>query len=208
MVDPKLRIEVDDKSLVKALGTLRGRADIVIARAANRTITTTNKAMSKGVRARYPKVKDGEVKKALFKRKATAVNPTASLTYKSMHENLYKHGYVSPRKIVKTGYGIKPDPKYYKAHVIKGRPKYPLTERPRPFVQMMPNGHVGLFRRKTKDGMKFYKGTHKRNAIEAVQAPALSQMMKNGGVLKETEKVAGEAFLKRLDHEIDWELRK
>ena len=206
MVEQK--ITVDDKSLVRALGTLRGRADIVIARAANRTITTTNKAMSKGVRERYPKVKDGDVKKALFKRRANASNPTAELTYKSMHENLYKHGFVSPQKIVKTGYGTEPDPKFYKARVMKDSPMYPLMERPRPFVQMMSNGHVGLFRRKTQDGMKFYRGAHKRNAIEAVYAPAISQMMKNDEVLQETEKVAGKAFLKRLEHEIDWELRR
>lgn len=200
MAEPKMRIEVDDKSLVKALGTLNRKADIVIARAANRTIATANKAMRKGVRKRYLKVKDGDVRKALFKRRASASNPTAELTYKSQHENVYKMGKVSPPRIVKHH-----NPRYYKAQVMKDNPMVPLRNRPRPFVQMMPNGHVGLFRRVSDEAKN--KGD-KRNKIEAVQAPALSQMMKNEEVLQDTEKVAGKAFLKRLEHEIDWELRR
>lgn len=200
MAEPKMRIEVDDKSLVKALGTLNRKADVVIARAANRTIATTNKALSKGVRERYPKVKDSDVRNALFKRRASASNPTAELTYKSQHENLYKMGYVSPTRIVRNH-----DPNYYSAHIMKEAPMVPLRNRPRPFVQMMPNGHVGLFRRVSDEARS--EGD-KRNKIEAVQAPALSQMMKNEEVLQDAEKVAGAAFLKRIEHEIDWELRR
>lgn len=203
MAEPKMKIEVDDKSLVKALGTLNQKADIVIARAANRTIVTANKAMSKGVRKQYPKVRDGDVKKALFKRKATSADPTAALTYKSQHENLYKHGYVSPKRIVNNH-----DPSYYRAHVMKGTPMVSLLGRPRPFVQKMQNGHVGLFKRMTAEEMKNYHGTHKRNAITAVYAPAISQMMKNDEVLQDAEKAAGDMFLKRLEHEIDRELRR
>lgn len=205
MAEPKMKIEVDDKSLVRALGTLNRKADIVIARAANRTIATTNKAMSKGVRERYPKVKDGDVKKALFKRKATSANPTAELTYTSGHENLYKHGYVSPRRIVNNH-----DPSYYRAHVMKGTPWVRLTGRPRPFVQKMPNGHVGLFRRMTAEEKEKnkYHGTHERNTITAMYAPAVSQMMKNDEVLQDAEKAAGDMFLKRLEHEIDRELKR
>ena len=191
----RTEITVDDKSLQKALGKLQGRADIIIARAANRSMTTANKAMSQGVRKKYVAVKDGDVKKALFKQKASARNPVASLTYKSKHENVYKMGRVSPKRIVKDN-----DPKFYKGRVMKDEPFKPLKGRPRPFVQRMPeNGFVGLFRRKSNNGSR---------KIEAVQAPALSQMLKNEEVLENTQKVAGEVFLKRLEHEIDWELRK
>lgn len=203
MVEP--RITVNDKEVSRALRALGQKANIVMARAANRAATTANKEMSKAVRARYEKVKDGDVKKALFKRKATSSNPTAELTYKSSHENLYKLGNVTPKRIVKTG-GEKPNPKFYKARVMKGNPFEPLMERPRPFVQKMSNGHIGLFRRKSDDGRNL-RGK-KRNAIEAVQAPALSQMLKNKEVLQETEKIAGEVLLKRLEHEIDRELRR
>lgn len=200
----KMNIDVDDKSLVKALGTLNKKADIVIARAANRAATTANVAMSKGVHERYPKVKAGDVKKALFRRRATPANPTAELTYKSNHENLYKLGYVSPPRIVRGN-----NPRYYKARVMKDHPLVPLTERPRPFVQKMPNGHVGLFKRMTEEEKEKnkYHGSHERNAIEAFYAPAISQMMKNDEVLKDTEKAAGDMFLKRLEHEIDRELK-
>lgn len=207
MAEPKMKIEVDDKSLVRALGTLNRKADIVIARAANRTIATTNKAMSRGVRERYPKVKDGDVKKALFKRRATPERPLAELTYKSSHENLYKHGYISPRRIVRGN-----DPKYYKARVMRGHPYVPLTERPRPFVQRIKNktgeDKVGLFRRMTEEEKKGYNGSHKRNAITAVYAAAVSQMMKNDEVLQDAEKAAGDMFLKRLEHEIDREIKR
>ena len=202
----RTEITVDDKSLQKALGKLQGRADIIIARAANRSMATANKAMSQGVRKKYVAVKDGDVKKALFKQKASAHNPTASLTYTSKHENLYSMGLVSPKRIVKGN-----DPKFYKARVMTDHPFKPLKGRPRPFVQRIRNpkkDHVGLFRRRTEDQMTNYRGKHRRNAIEAVQAPALSQMLKNEEVLDNTQKVAGEAFLKRLEHEIDWELRK
>lgn len=191
----RTEITVDDKSLQKALGKLQGRADIIIARAANRSMATANKAMSQGVRKKYVAVKDGDVKKALFKQKASAHNPTASLTYTSKHENVYRMGRVSPKRIVKGN-----NPRFYKAQVMTDEPYKPLRKRPRPFVQRMPsNGFVGLFRRKSDNGSR---------KIEAVQAPALSQMLKNEEVLDNTQKVAGEAFLKRLEHEIDWELRK
>lgn len=203
----KMTVGVDDKSLVKALGTLNKKADIVIARAANRAATTANVAIGKGVHTRYPKVKVGDVKKALFRRRATPANPTAELTYKSNHENLYKHGYVSPPRIVRGN-----NPRYYKARVMKDHPLAPLMGRPRPFVQRIKNktgeDKVGLFRRIPKDNMKNYNGSHERNAIEAVYAPAISQMIKNTDVLQDAEKAAGKMFLKRLEHEIDRELRR
>lgn len=186
---------IDDKEVKKALVTLGNRADAVIARAANRAMTTANKRMSKEVRERYVAVKNEDVKKALFKRRASANRPTATLIYKSKHENLYKMGKVSPRRIVKRN-----NPPFYEAQVMKDGQMTPLKRRPRPFVQKMPqNGHVGLFRRKSDDGLR---------KIEAVYAPALTQMMTNKEVLANVEKETGETFLKRLDHEIAWELRK
>lgn len=200
----RAEIAVDDKSVQEALGKLQEKADIIIARAANRSMATANKAMSQGVRKKYVAVKDGDVREALHPRQASARNPVASLTYKSKHENVYRMGRVSPKRIVRGN-----DPKVYKARVMTDEPFKPLKGRPRPFVQRMPeNGFVGLFRRRTKDQMTNYRGTHRRNAIETVQAPALSQMLKNEEVLENTQKVAGEVFLKRLEHEIDWELRK
>lgn len=188
-------ITVDDKDVREALGKLQGKADIIIARAANRSMTTANKAMSQGVRKKYVAVKDGDVKEALSKQRASARNPVASLTYRSKHENLYRMGRVSPKRIVKNN-----NPRFYKARVMTEEAFKPFKKRPRPFTQRMPgNGFVGLFRRESDNGSR---------KIESVQAPALSQMMKNEEVLENAQKVAGEAFLKRLEHEIDWELRK
>lgn len=202
MVD--VQVNVSDKEVKKALRNLGSKSGVAISRAANRAATTANKEISAETRERYIGVKAGDVKKALFKRgKATSARPVATLEYRSGHENLYKMGNVSPKRIVKTGRGYA-NPYFYKARVMKGQPFVAFMRRPRPFVQEMSNGHVGLFRRKT-DAER--KPEDKRNAIIGIGAPALVQMMKNEEVIGSVQEAAGEMFAKRLEHEIDHMLK-
>lgn len=210
-----MQVNVSDKAVKKALRTLGSRSGVAISRAANRAATTANKTISAETRERYIGVKAGDVKKALFKRgKATSAKPFATLEYRSGHDNLYKTGDVSPKRVVKTGRGHA-SPHFYKARVMRGRPFVALMGRPRPFVQEIRNpkgeNKVGLFRRKTDEEKaesrrKGTKGTG-RNAIVGVAAPALVQMMKNKEVLDGVRKEAGAMFEKRLEHEIDHMLK-
>lgn len=196
MIEPK--IAVDDKEVTKALSMLGSKSNMVMARAANKTIATTNKAISQEVRKRYRNVKARDIRQAIFRRsRANAMKPTAELEYKSQHIGLYKLGMVTPKRAVKNH-----RPGCYKVSVKKNSPWIPMRERPRPFVQVIKNeggkDHTGLFRRTAEHTRK----------IEELYAPAVTQMMKNEKVIQSMEKTARKALRKNLEHEIDWELRR
>lgn len=203
MIDAQ--ITVSDAAVKRALGDLRGKSGVVISRAANRAATTANKVIQDETKKRYLATK-ASMQKALFKRKATAASPTAALIYRSSRENVYKwRGAVSPTYVVKRSAPPKPNPRYYSVRVMRSHGPIPMIGSPKPFVQRMKNGHVGLFRRKSTDERK--KGD-KRNAIKSVDAPALSQILKNKETLDYMREKAGAAFVKNLEHEIDYLLKK
>ncbi len=197
-----VQVTVSDKAVKKALGSLQSKSGVVISRAANRAMGTAEKVIRDETAAIY-EINKREVSKDLKRKKATVAKPTAILTYKSAHKNLFwwksrgRSG-VSPARPVQSSSPFNPDPKYYSAHVMRGRGNIPLNSGPRPFVQIAKSGVIGLFRR-TSD--------HPRSPIRGVAAPALTQIIQNDKVLDRLQKETGIMLQKRIEHEVDYLLK-
>ncbi len=189
-------ITVSEEEVKRRLGILANKSGQVIARAANRSINTGKKAIKQETAQIY-NVRQRDVEEIVKIRKATQANPTAKLTFKDRHKNLYSFGKestVKPRYPVRSSNSYDPDPGYVTATVKKTRTNVPLSGRPKPFVQISPqNGYILLFQRKSNDA---------RAPLRGVAAPALPQIVKNEKVMARFSRDAGSMFVKRLDHEI------
>lgn len=208
-------ITVDEVAIREKLGELAHKSDVVMRRAANRALTTANKTVKKETAKRY-RIKQSDVNKTLTLHRASGSALYASVVSKGRHENLAQFK-VSPlrrpRRKKRGGY----TPNVYKAAVEKGGGLKKLDGKVKPFVATMPNGFTGVFQRKVakqKKGLaglfaKVVKWRRKRsgkrtdNQIEAVQAPAVPQIIKNDAVMVVVTKEANEMMLKRAEHEIE-----
>ena len=83
-----VQVTVSDKAVKKALGSLQSKSGVVISRAANRAMGTAEKVIRDETAAIY-EINKREVSKDLKRKKATVAKPTAILTYKSAHKNLF-----------------------------------------------------------------------------------------------------------------------
>lgn len=195
MVD--VTILVNETEIKRRLGKLAYKSGSVISRAANRAATTGKVAISKETAKKYDISKSDLNSPRVFTlKKATRGNPTARLTYSGNHRNLFlwnNKRAVTPGVQIHWTHG-NPNVKHYKARVMKGHRRTPLTGSNAPFIQKTKNnGFVGLFRRKTES-------TYSR--LVGVAAPAVPQIVKNEETLALFTQNAGEMFQKRLEHEI------
>lgn len=191
-------VDIDDTAVKRSLGNLANKSGDVIARAANRTITTARKTLRQET-SRIYEVRGKDVEQSLKVKKATRSRPEASLTYISSHQNLYQwssHGrsVVAPRTPVVSSSPFDPDPAVYRAHVMKSHSSgIELGGENKPFVQITRGGNLGLFRR---SGRSPYP-------LKGVAAPAVTQVMKNDDVKEKFIKETSEMLTKRLEHETD-----
>ena len=200
-------ITVDEAVIREKLGELAHKSDVVMRRAANRALTTANKTVKKETAKRY-RITQSDVSKTLTLHRASGSALYASVVSKGQHENLARFK-VSPlrraRRKKRGGY----TPSVYKAAVEKGGGLKKLDGDVKPFVATMPNGFTGVFRRKAGKKKRsrllgiFAKSAKRNNQIEAVQAPAVPQIVKSDAVMVVVTKEAGEMMLKRAEHEID-----
>lgn len=189
-------IYVNEDVVRQRLGALANRSGSVIARAANRSVSTGKKVLKQET-ARIYNVRQKDVDGILKVTKATSSRPVLTLTYKDSHPNLYVFGRPSsltPRFVIQSSDPVNPDPEYVRAKVMKRGGYIPLQGRPRPFVQQVKNGNIALFQRISNEA---------RAPIRGVAAPSLPQVIKNDKVLERFTREAGEMFEKRLLHEID-----
>lgn len=198
------RVQIDAKEVEKALGlTLAKKAGLVMARASNRSITTGKSVLKKATAEKYM-VRQKDVEKVLKVTRATANKPSAVLTFKDDHKNLFywtkrQRSVVTPNVPISYDGDGSPLPKVYAAHVTRERGQVELGGKRKPFVQIAKkSGNMALFRRVSTNSRK----------IEGVAGPALPQIVGNKEVLHKFESKTSEMLLKRLNHEIDYELSK
>lgn len=213
-------ITVDEAAIQEKLGELAYKSDVVMRRAANRALTTANKTVKRETARRY-RITQSNVSKTLTMHRAGGSAFYASVVSKGRHENLatFKVSPLRrPRRKKRGGY----TPNVYKAAVEKGSGLKPLDGDVKPFVATMSNGFTGVFQRKKatqKRGLlrlfaKAMQSKRKRsgkrtdNQIEAVQAPAVPQIIKNDAVMVVVAKEASKMMLKRAEHEIERMLKQ
>lgn len=195
--------EVDIGDVEKRLGTLKNKASLVMARAANSSITTGKKIIKKETASKYL-VAEKDVEAVLHVTRADRRHPFAKLVYKDVHENLFRWNKGSGPVAVSPGKEIsfknhKPDPKIYKGRMLRGQSLQKLGGSRKPFVRISKRtGEMALFRRKDE---------HSRELV-GVGAAALPQIIANPRVMQRFEKETSEMLQKRLLHEIDRELKK
>lgn len=193
----ELYVDGNMQYIENALGDLSHRANLIMSRAANRTISNVSKNIKKEVSARY-RIKSTDIAKTLKVTRASTSHPYAVVESKDVHQNLayFKVSPLRKGRILKSG---KRSPRVYRASVKKGGSFGSLTGNGKqiPFVTTIKkNGFTGVFQRKRGiEGLAGY--------IEGVYGPAIPQTIKNREVMKAISTEANETMTKRLKHEIN-----
>ncbi|MGB8452734.1 MAG: phage tail protein [Anaerocolumna sp.] len=191
----EINIDAPDIAYIKArLGQFSKRAYVVRYRAVNRTLSSTKTDIAKQVNLRYI-IKQKTVKDSLKAVKATSRNPTAIIKSKGTPIPL-KDFDVSPLKPVKRlkrgGY----NPKVYKSRVLRNTS---LKGVPRMFVA---KGQV----MQRPEGATREENNNIKNWLKL--ALSVPQMINNEDVYTKIEKNSMQMLKQRLDHEIEYELRR
>lgn len=201
MIDVSIELDLED--VEKRLGAMKKKASIVMARAANRSITTGKKILKQETAKKYL-VREKDVEEILHVTRAARRYPYVKLVYQDEHQNLFRWNQrsgkvaVSPGRVISYRKG-KPSPKIYKGRMFRDQSLQKLGGSRKPFVQISKRtGKAALFRRDGSDPKK----------LVGVGAPALPQVIANPEVMQRFEKEAAEMLQKRLLHEIDRELKK
>lgn len=199
-------ISVDDNGIEERLGDLYYKAEAVMRRASNRAATHAATRIGVETEKRYI-ISKKTVKSAIRVYRAGVNLPFASVVVKGMHPGLEKFS-VDPFSPMRRSKGGKSDPDTYTAEVIKHGGKKYLGGSPKPFVAQMPNGHMGVFRRKTDEEKRRSRRRNKRNTIVGVYGPAIPQIVKNAETMRAVDEAAYNKLLERVEHEISFELSK
>lgn len=180
----------------RKLGVMSDKAPSVMYNVINRVASNVRKNISKFVLKRYI-IKSEDVKKTVtISKRPSKADPTAIITSKGELIPLIKFRVKADTPIKK-----RPQPDY-KAKVLK---KSKLSVSRHSFVQQMPSGHIGIFRRKliSKELGSIVKGgKEKFKAIRELYGPSVPEMVGNEEVWKLIEKDAISMRDKRLEHEI------
>ena len=183
-------IQVDPVEVERKLGDLSHKANIVMSRASNRTITNVTKNMKSEVKKKY-RIKSSDIGKTITAKRASVNQPFASVISTDRHPNLAKFK-VSPNRPVKVLKSKKRSPKAYMAAVERTNSGIYLTGENKPFIATMQNGFTGLFQRKSV----------KNRRLKGVYGPAVPQMLKNDAVMRVINQEASEMMMKRVEAEI------
>ena len=184
-------IQVDPVEVERKLGDLSHKANIVMSRASNRTITNVTKNMKSEVKKKY-RIKSSDIGKTITAKRASVNQPFASVISTDRHPNLAKFK-VSPNRPVKVLKSKKRSPKAYRAAVERTNSGIYLTGENKPFIATMQNGFTGLFQRKSV----------KSRRLKGVYGPAVPQMLKNDAVMRVINQEASEMMMKRVEAEIE-----
>ena len=183
-------IQVDPVEVERKLGDLSHKANLVMSRASNRTITNVTKNMKSEVKKKY-RIKSSDIGKTITTKRASVNQPFASVISTDRHPNLAKFK-VSPNRPVKVLKSKKRSPKAYRAAVERTNSGIYLTGENKPFIATMQNGFTGLFQRKSV----------KSRRLKGVYGPAVPQMLKNDAVMRVINQEASEMMMKRVEAEI------
>ncbi|MEB3103081.1 phage tail protein [Ferviditalea candida] len=184
------RIVIDTSQLnkvVKGLGEFEKQMPGAFTSAVNRTLDHVYSKTGSIVKGHY-NVTSKEIKDSMEKHKATYSRPRAWIQIRSRRFTLARFlpgGLGSTSKIAKVK--VKKSAGYKR---VGGNPK--------PFVQHSPDGNTHIFRRTGK----------KRYPIDVLRTISPTQMVENLNVEKEIQEAANKMLEKRIDHEINYRLKK
>ena len=186
-------IQVDPVEVERKLGDLSHKANLVMSRASNRTITNVTKNIKSEVKKKY-RIKSSDIGKTITAKRASVNQPFASVISTDRHPNLAKFK-VSPNRPVKVLKSKKRSPKAYRAAVERTNSGIYLAGENKPFIAIMHNKQkdfTGLFQRKSV----------KSRRLKGVYGPAVPQMLKNDAVMRVINQEASEMMMKRVEAEI------
>ena len=176
------------KNVRDSLLHIPGAADKAIARAINKA---AEKARTEGIKAicgEYA-IKPSDVRKTIHIVRARPGNLSAQIISTGGPIPLIKF-HVTPRKPPAKGTKVKD-----REVVIAGVKFGNAADMPHSFIARMPNGHLGVYSRKSGAG---------RNPIKQRYGPAVPQMLGNLSVLGYIETRANERLEKELRHQISY----
>jgi hypothetical protein len=191
----EINIDAPDIADIKArLGQFSKRAHVVQYRAVNRTLSSTKTDIAKQVSLRYI-IKQKTVKDSLTTIKATSRNPTAFIKSKGNPIPLinFKVDPMEERKIENGNY----NPRIYKARVLKHGSRLTGISRMFYVKGQLLQRPVGATRRENeniKNWLKF--------------AFSVPQMIGNEKVYDKIKETSIKKLKERVDHEIEYELRR
>jgi uncharacterized FlaG/YvyC family protein len=179
-----LEIKFDEKRLDEIRRMLRDIPNAmpkVISRGINRTTTSTRAEIARQISAEV-KITQSAVKKGIKVTKATQTRWQADLDLFAKRIPLIKFG----AKQLKKGVS-------YRISKSGGRKK--ITDPARPFIQTLPSGHKGVFRRKTP-------GT-KRLPIVQLKGPSIGGVFEGAaGIAAEVQESSSLKLTKNIDRQI------
>lgn len=184
------QIKIDTSQLnniVDGLKDLEKQMPKAFVSALNRTLDRVHSRTGRFVTQQY-NVKATEIKEAMTKNKASFGRPRAFIRIRSKR---YTLGRFLPG-------GLKSSSKKARVKIKKSAGRKPVLGTPRAFVQKSPDGNTHIFRR-TGD---------KRYPIELLRTISPTQMVENLQVMEAIQKEANEYLAQRVEHEIQYRLKK
>lgn len=177
---------------------LGNKANLILSRAVNRSLSNVSKNIRNQVSEEYL-LKPSRVGKTIkTERKATVNDPTALIVSIDRHPTLSSFYFKSVRKGSKKMKSGKFRPSAYRAAVKHGD-SHLLSGRPKPFMQRV-NGNLISVRRISDN-----PGERK---LEGVYGPAIPQMLKNREILDVITAESSEIFRNRVVHELDRTMKR
>lgn len=202
-----MQIEIKTEGINKIekyLGSMQYRAKDVLYNTLKRVASNIRKNISVETRKKYI-IKADDVKKTLKFKGLKKADLTFVASSSGETVPLYKFR-VKPQDVVKLK-GIKreggnyPQRQRYKAKVIK---KSSLKALPHSFVMKMPNGHIGLFKRKiVSNELKKILKKRDFSEIYEMKGPSVPQMIANDEVMRKIQQDAEKTYNTRLEHELN-----
>lgn len=171
-----------------------------IRNASNRTGTKARGKLAKEAAKEYV-IGSGKAKTQIEFQRASGSDLLARLVSKGRATPLIDTK-VSPKRVARRSKRGGYSPKAYKVQIKKESGWKTLQESPKPFIQAMGSGHIGVFRRMPGE----YASTGK-SKIKQLYTLSVPQMFENDEVLEETRNMTMEYFYKRLDHELHYVFR-
>lgn len=177
----------DIKKVVIKLSNIPKEIPGATASALNRTLDYTVTQTGREVTKKYA-ISQKEVKKTMKKQKASKSSLYAHVESKGGLMALHKFPHTPKRYSKKAK---------VKVQVIKGKGKKVMSTSPPAFTQTMENT-TGIWKRKGK----------KRTPVVLLRTLSVPQMISNEETLKSIEEAANKKLQERIEHEIDWRLKK
>lgn len=185
-----VEIKFDEKRLEEIRKLLRGIPNAmpnVMSRGINKTTTSTRAEIARRIAAEV-KITQAAVKKSIKVTKATRTRWRADLDLFTKRIPLIKFG----AKELKKGVS-------YRISKSGGRKK--ITDPARPFIQTLPSGHIGVFRRHTPET--------KRLPIVELKGPSIGGVFEGAaGIAAEVQESSMEKLELNIDRQVAYILSK